>query len=54
MNNHSIYLLIVSFEIFHNCDIIQRILKTCMDMYRCKGILYIHDSDQVHTLYKES
>lgn len=33
--------------------------KSIMDIYRCKGILYIHDSDQVHTLqvvtsYKES
>lgn len=33
--------------------------KSSMDIYRCKGILYIHDSDQVHTLqvvtsYKES
>uniref|UniRef100_A0A804QG56 COBW domain-containing protein 1 n=1 Tax=Zea mays TaxID=4577 RepID=A0A804QG56_MAIZE len=24
--------------------------KSIMDIYRCKGILYIHDSDQVHTL----
>lgn len=24
--------------------------KSSMDIYRCKGILYIHDSDQVHTL----
>jgi hypothetical protein len=33
--------------------------KSSMDIYRCKGILHIHDSDQVHTLqvvtsYKES
>ncbi|CAN6225962.1 unnamed protein product [Urochloa humidicola] len=24
--------------------------KSSMDIYRCKGILHIHDSDQVHTL----
>lgn len=24
--------------------------KSSMDIYRCKGILHIHNSDQVHTL----
>jgi len=24
--------------------------KSSIDIYRCKGILHIHDSDQVHTL----